>query len=148
MVFTCYGSLLKQFYSGTVKFGRFLTKIGYFGDFWDSRGPENFFHEKILEVIVDLGCMSYFLLIKRRSGSLLNCFYPLLSHFSQIWPFWVLRVLGARGSWVYGYFRAQTRLPTWKVSCKSPTKLRVKRSEPSLHTYPQECFFPIYERIA
>ena len=84
MVFTRYGSLLKQFYSGIVKFSRFLTKIGYFGNFWDSRGPENFFYEKILAVIVDHGCMSYFLLIKRRSGSLLKCFSPLLSHFSQI----------------------------------------------------------------
>ena len=95
MVFTYYGSILKQFYSGTVKFGHFLMKLGYFGDFWVSRGPENFFHEKILEVIVDLGCMRYFLLIKRRSGCLLNCLYPLLSHFSQNWPFWVLRVLEA-----------------------------------------------------
>ena len=72
----------------------FFDKNDYFGAFWDSRGPENFFYEKILAVIVDHGCMSYFLLIKRRSGSLLNCFYPLLSHFSQIWPFWVRRLFG------------------------------------------------------
>ena len=59
MVFTYYGSVLKQFFTGTVKFGHFLMKLGYFGDFWVSRGPENFFHENILKAIVDLGCNRY-----------------------------------------------------------------------------------------
>ena len=59
-----------------------------------------------------------------------------IPNLSQIWPFLVYGVIGVRGSWVYGHFLAKTRLPTWKVSYRNPTKLRPK-SPFRLEPYPR-----------